>query len=77
VPSKNPTFVARRRLKKPCPQINPERGATHEVERVTGTSFNPIKIIVKLRNILNREGKVLQKNRRAARTKCPRRPEEN
>jgi hypothetical protein len=78
VPFKNPTFVVRPGLKEPSRQERPGKTGARRVERVTGTNFNPIMLIVKLRNILGwKNGKGKQKNRRAARTECPRRPEEN
>jgi hypothetical protein len=65
-------------LKEPSRRENPGRAETRGVERVTGINFDPIVLIIKLRNILGwKSGKGKQKNRRAARTECPRRPEEN
>jgi len=41
-------------LKEPGRRKNPGRARTRGIERVTGSNFNPIRIIVKLRNILKK-----------------------
>ena len=76
VPLRSPTFLAGSRLKETCRGEKAARAGTRGVERVTENNFNPIVLIVKLRNIRVR-GRKRRKNRRAARTECPRRPEEN
>ncbi len=52
VPLKCPTFLAGPRLKETCRREKAARAGARGFERVTGPYFNPIRIIVKLRNIL-------------------------
>lgn len=51
VPWKCPTFLAGPRLREPCRREKAARAGARGFERVTGPYFNPIRIIVKLRNI--------------------------
>jgi hypothetical protein len=49
---RSPTFLAGSRLKETCRGEKAARAGPRGVERVTGNNFNPIVLIVKLRNIL-------------------------
>ena len=73
---RSPTFLAGSRLKDTCRREKAARAGTRGVERVAGDKLNPTVLIVKLRNIVGARKKE-EKNQRAARTECPRRPEEN
>ena len=60
-PIQEPHVIARPGLKEPGRRENPGRAGTRGVARVTGTNFNPIMLIVKLRNIFERREKWKQK----------------
>src|SRR5580698_11004564 len=67
VPFEGPTFLAGPRLKETCRREKAARAGARGSERVTASHFNPIRIIVKLRNTFKKRERRGRKNRRAAR----------
>jgi hypothetical protein len=63
VPLENPTFLAGPRLKETCCGEKAARAGARGFERVTAPYFNPIRIIVKLRNILRKREKEAEKSK--------------
>jgi hypothetical protein len=62
----DPTFVVRPGLKEPSRRERPERAGTRRVGRVTRTNFDPITLIIKLRNILEgckKRGRKIERRR--------------
>jgi hypothetical protein len=60
---RSPTFLAGSGLKETCRGGKAARAGTRGVERVTGTHFNPITLIVKLRNIISGKQEKLEKSK--------------